>query len=98
MPYYYGQSKGTNELILEVEYMGSEPQTFEQAIARLEEVVRELESGQLELDRALELFAEGINLSKYCNLCLEKAEHKISILMADGELAEAPSALTGGGR
>ncbi|RYD04423.1 hypothetical protein N752_13700 [Desulforamulus aquiferis] len=50
------------------------------------------------LDQALELFAEGINLSKYCNQCLEKAEHKISLLMADGELTEAPPTLSGGER
>ncbi|GAB6156904.1 exodeoxyribonuclease VII small subunit [Desulfotomaculum varum] len=64
--------------------------SFEEALGRLEEVVRELEANQLPLDRALELFAEGIALSKYCNGCLEQAEQKISLLMADGELKEAP--------
>ncbi|MDO7786398.1 exodeoxyribonuclease VII small subunit [Desulforamulus aquiferis] len=78
--------------------MTLETMSFEQAIMRLEEVVRDMESGQLPLDQALELFAEGINLSKYCNQCLEKAEHKISLLMADGELTEAPPTLSGGER
>lgn len=78
--------------------MGDEKQTFEQALVRLEEVVRELESSQLPLDQALELFAEGISLSKYCNGCLEQAEQKINVLMADGEVTEASSALTGGQR
>lgn len=78
--------------------MGAKLKSFEQAITRLEEVVRELESSQLPLDKALELFAEGINLSKYCNQCLDKAEHKISLLMADGELTEAPPTLLGGER
>ncbi|WP_333871051.1 exodeoxyribonuclease VII small subunit [Desulforamulus putei] len=78
--------------------MEVEKLSFEQALGRLEEVVRELESNQLPLDRALELFAEGITLSKYCNSCLEQAEQKISMLMADGELKEAPSVCQGGNR
>ncbi|MCL5779968.1 MAG: exodeoxyribonuclease VII small subunit [Firmicutes bacterium] len=78
--------------------MEAEKLTFEKALARLEEVVKELESNQLHLDRALELFAEGITLSKYCNGCLEQAEQKISMLMADGELKEASSLCQGGNR
>lgn len=76
--------------------MGAEKQTFEEALTRLEEVVRELEGNQLPLDRALELFAEGISLSKYCNGCLEQAEQKIQLLMADGQLKDAPAELIGG--
>lgn len=72
--------------------------SFEEALQRLEEVVRELEDNQLPLDQALALFAEGITLSKYCNGCLEKAEQKISMLMADGALEGAPSSLLGGNR
>ncbi|MEG6522591.1 exodeoxyribonuclease VII small subunit [Desulfotomaculum sp. 1211_IL3151] len=71
-------------------------QTFEQALTRLEEVVRELESTQLPLNQALDLFAEGIALSKYCNNLLEQAEQKISVLMADGEIRDASIALSGG--
>ncbi|SHK06677.1 Exodeoxyribonuclease VII small subunit [Desulforamulus aeronauticus DSM 10349] len=78
--------------------MGTEKQTFEEALARLEEVVRELEASQLSLDLALELFAEGITLSKYCNSCLEQAEQKIQMLMTDGELKDAPANLVGGNR
>ncbi|ABO49610.1 Exodeoxyribonuclease VII small subunit [Desulforamulus reducens MI-1] len=76
--------------------MKAEKKTFEEALARLEQVVRELELTQLPLDQALELFAEGITLSKYCNSCLEQAEQKISMLMADGELKDIPGALSGG--
>lgn len=76
--------------------MGAREMTFEEALTRLEEVVRELENNQLPLDRALELFAEGITLSKYCNGCLAEAEQKISLLLADGNVAEAPGALSGG--
>lgn len=77
--------------------------TFEEAIARLEAVVRELEDGRLPLERALELFAEGIGLSRICNRHLEDAEQRISILTTDEkggialkEVDSLPAA--GGGR
>lgn len=76
--------------------MKEKNQTFEQALARLEEVVRELESTQLPLNQALDLFAEGIALAKYCNNLLEQAEQKISVLMADGEIKDASIVLSGG--
>lgn len=78
--------------------MSEKEATFEQALTRLEEVIRELEASQLPLDQALDLFAEGISLSKYCNGCLEQAEQKISMLINDGELIEAPADLSGGGK
>ncbi len=57
--------------------------SFEDAIARLEAVVKELEDGGLSLEKALELFAEGIELSKVCNKSLEAAEQRIVILTRD---------------
>jgi len=57
--------------------------SFEEAIARLEAVVKELEDGGLPLEKALELFAEGIELSKLCNRSLEAAEQRIAILTRD---------------
>jgi exodeoxyribonuclease VII small subunit len=57
--------------------------SFEEAIARLEAVVKELEDGGLPLEKALELFAEGIELSKVCNRSLEAAEQRIAILTRD---------------
>lgn len=57
--------------------------SFEEAMSRLEEVVRELEDGRLPLERALELFAEGIGLSKICSSHLEDAEQRILVLTAD---------------
>ncbi|MEW6275610.1 MAG: exodeoxyribonuclease VII small subunit [Bacillota bacterium] len=57
--------------------------TFEEALARLEAVVKELENGKLPLDKALELFGEGISLAQFCHQQLEQAEQKISLLMAD---------------
>ncbi|MFX4260964.1 exodeoxyribonuclease VII small subunit [Pelotomaculum propionicicum] len=57
--------------------------SFEEAISRLEAVVRELEGGGLSLEKALELFAEGIELSRVCSRNLEAAEQRIAILTRD---------------
>jgi len=61
---------------------------FEEALARLEAVVRELEEGKQPLEKALELFSEGIALSKICNKHLEDAEQRIYLLTQNekGEL------------
>lgn len=65
--------------------------TFEEAIKRLEEIVRELEDGQLPLEKSLELFSEGINISKFCQASLEDAEQRIMVLTAEGDLKELGS-------
>jgi len=58
-------------------------QTFEAALNRLEEVVRELEEGRLSLEKSLALFSEGIALSRFCHQRLAEAEQRILILTAD---------------
>ena len=62
---------------------------FERSLARLEEVVRRLESPQLSLDEAMMLFEEGVALSRECQKQLEEAEGKVEILLkkTDGKLA-----------
>ncbi|MBQ3126370.1 MAG: exodeoxyribonuclease VII small subunit [Clostridia bacterium] len=64
--------------------------SFEQALARLEEIVRALEVGQAPLDGSLALFEEGISLVKLCNRQLDEAEQKIKLLQAapDGSMTE----------
>ena len=54
---------------------------FETALKRLEEIVRKLEGGELPLDSALELFEEGIRLSRFCNTTLEVAERRVETLL-----------------
>jgi exodeoxyribonuclease VII small subunit len=56
---------------------------FEESLARLEEIVKELESGDLSLDLSLKLFEEGIKLSRVCNKRLEDAERRVEILLKD---------------
>jgi len=64
--------------------------TFEAAIARLEEIVKSLESGNTPLDTSLSLFEEGVSLVKYCNRKLDTAEQKVKILTTgeNGTLTE----------
>ena len=65
---------------------------FERSLARLEEVVRRLESPQLSLDEAMKLFEEGVGLSRECQKQMEEAEGKVEILLkkADGKLVAQP--------
>jgi exodeoxyribonuclease VII small subunit len=56
---------------------------FEQAMARLEAIVTELEKGDLPLDDSLRIFEEGIRLSKTCLKMLEDAERKVEILVQE---------------
>ena len=65
---------------------------FERSLARLEEVVRKLESPQLSLDEAMKLFEEGVELSRECQKQLQQAEGRVEILLkkADGKLAVEP--------
>lgn len=66
-----------------------EKQNFEESIKKLEEIVTELENGNLNLDESVKKFEEGMKVAKQCNSILEKAEKKITILLdQDGELKE----------
>ena len=56
---------------------------FEQAMARLEAIVGELEKGELPLDESLKIFEEGIRLSKNCLKILEDAERKVEVLVQE---------------
>ena len=62
---------------------------FEENMEKLEEIVTELEKGDLNLDSSISKFEEGIKISKECNKILEEAEKKINILLQkDGNLEE----------
>ena len=64
---------------------------FEECLERLEKIVADLEKGDVPLDRALELFDEGMKLSGSCRKELEEAEGKIEILLKhDGKLQAEP--------
>ena len=56
---------------------------FESALAQLEQIVRELERGDLPLEKSLELFEQGVRLSRECQERLSEAERRIEILLQD---------------
>ncbi len=58
--------------------------SFEGCLDRLEKIVKELEGGNLPLERALELFEEGMKLSENCRRQLDSAESRIEMLVRKG--------------
>lgn len=68
--------------------------TFEQAMKQLEQIVQDLESGDMPLEKAIKKFEEGIQISKFCNAKLDESEKKVTTLMQDasGNVSETPFA------
>jgi exodeoxyribonuclease VII small subunit len=65
--------------------------SFEAAMVRLESIVEQLENGDVPLEQAIELFQEGMLLSKTCNTKLNQVERKIEMLTEqDGEWVTEP--------
>jgi exodeoxyribonuclease VII small subunit len=66
--------------------------TFEQSMKQLEQIVQELEDGDLPLEKAIKKFEEGIKLTKLCSEKLDETEKKISVLLKDseGQMTEKP--------
>lgn len=63
--------------------------TFEENLENLEKIVKDLESGNIPLDDAIEKFTEAMKLAKLCDNKLKNAEEKLnSILNKDGKLEE----------
>jgi exodeoxyribonuclease VII small subunit len=60
-------------------------QNFEGALEELEQVVEQLESGDLPLDDSLAAFEKGVNLVKFCNYKLTEVEKKVEFLIKDKE-------------
>jgi exodeoxyribonuclease VII small subunit len=65
---------------------------FEDAMKRLEEIVRDLEDGDLSLETSLKSFEEGMGLVTFCSEKLEEAERKVNILVkeSDGKYTQQP--------
>jgi exodeoxyribonuclease VII small subunit len=70
---------------------GGQGQKFEEAMGRLEEIVRALETGNLSLEDSLRVFEEGAGLLRYCTRRLEETERRIEVLTHDeGGLRRQP--------
>jgi len=64
---------------------------FEEAMEKLETIVAKLESGDVPLEEAIELFQEGMRLSRICSQKLETVERKIEMLLEeDGQMTKKP--------
>ena len=72
--------------------MESTIKDFEAAIAELETIVKKLEEGDLPLEKSLELYERGVQLSRFCHTRLEEAEKRIEILTERGDLRPANQA------
>ena len=57
--------------------------TFDESLRLLETIVRQLESGELPLERALDLFEQGIGLARHCQSHLEAAERRVEVLLQE---------------
>ena len=74
--------------------------SFEEAFARLEVIVRQLETGEAEINEALCLFEEGVTLTRLCAEILDKAEERVKILvkgendLVEQEFDELPGAVS----
>jgi exodeoxyribonuclease VII small subunit len=66
---------------------------FESALAELDTIVRKMEEGDLTLEKSMELYERGLQLSKFCHTTLESAERRIELLNDRGEIRPAPPAL-----
>ena len=64
---------------------------FEAALKQLEQIVEQLEAGDLPLERSLELFEQGVRLSRDCQKRLDEAERRVEILLKDEGGGYTPS-------
>lgn len=67
---------------------------FNQAMEQLEEIVRQLEQGDVPLEEALTLYQKGMELSKVCHDKLQSAEKQLVTMMQEGK--EVPADIEGG--
>ncbi len=69
------------------------PKTFEEASARLDALVNQMESGQLPLDQMIAAFEEGRRLVAFCNAKLSEVQHRVELIKgqeADGSITREP--------
>jgi exodeoxyribonuclease VII small subunit len=70
----------------------ADEKSFESSLKELEQIVEQIEAGNLPLERSLELFEKGVRLSRECQARLDDAERKVEMLLkgSDGSLKTAP--------
>ena len=80
--------------------MTVKPKDFETALKKLEEIVKDLEEGELSLEKSLERYEQGVRLARFCNAKLNEADARIEMLQknesgepvqdADGTIRQTP--------
>ena len=80
--------------------MPEDKMKFEDAMKRLEEILRFLEGGNADLDSSLSAFEEGVRLVKFCNSELDRAEKRVKLLTfaSDGSVSETDMPEMNGGQ
>ena len=68
--------------------MVEKEQTLEKLFTQLEDVIREMEQGEVSLEEAFELYHKGVDKLKMCNEKIDKVEKKILVLDNEGETHE----------
>jgi len=64
---------------------------FEEALERLEQIVKKMEAGEMTLEESLKAFEEGIRLSRLCAKKLDEADRRVEILLRqEGEIVPKP--------
>lgn len=58
---------------------------FEDALGRLEDIVRKMEAGDMSLEESLKAFEEGIKLARICSRKLDEAERRVEMLLKEGD-------------
>ncbi len=77
----------------------TQSQGFEESLSALERIVAQLEAGELPLERALEIFEEGVGLARRCQSQLAEAERKVELLLREhGEIKTIPFDLSRDGQ
>jgi len=71
---------------------------FEEVLQELEEIVNRLEQGDLPLEEALQLFEQGVRLSRFCHTKLDEAQKRLEIVLKDeaGAMTTQPLKLAEG--
>ena len=64
--------------------------SFEEALGELEEIVRRIESGEVDLDSAIQAYERGAALKKHCDTKLREAEEIVSMSSGDSKLPQGP--------
>lgn len=77
------KDKKESELKNEMEEINTKDLDFESALEKLQKIVEELEKGGLSLDQTLAEFNQGMQLLKFCNQKLDKAEKKIELMLKE---------------